>query len=56
MAVPPAVDEPAAHVAQLLAPAALNLESPPHAEHALLPLAAKRPAPHGVSVLLPVHE
>ena len=40
MAVPPAVDEPAAHVVQLLAPAALYLES----------------APHGVCVLLPSHE
>ena len=40
MAVPPAVDEPIAHVAQLLSPAALNLES----------------APHCVCVLLPSHE
>ena len=54
--MPLAVDEPAAHVAQLLAPAALYLESPPHAEHKLLPLAAKRPAVHCVCVLLPSHD
>ena len=37
VAVPPAVDEPTAHVAQLLAPAALNLESAPHCVCMLLP-------------------
>ena len=40
LAEPPAEDEPTAHVVQLLAPAALNLES----------------APHCVCVLLPSHE
>ena len=40
LAEPPAEDEPAAHVVQLLAPAALYLES----------------APHCVCVLLPSHE
>jgi hypothetical protein len=40
IAVPPAVDDPEPHVAQLLAPLALNLESPPH----------------GVCVLPPSHE
>ena len=48
-AVPPAVNEPAAHVAQLLAPAALYLESAPHAEHVLLPLGSKCPAVHSSS-------
>ena len=37
MAVPPAVDEPTAHVAQLLAPAARYWESPPHGVCMLLP-------------------
>jgi hypothetical protein len=36
--LPPAVNEPAAHVAQLLATAVLYLASAPHAEHKLPPL------------------
>jgi hypothetical protein len=40
LVVPPDVNEPAAHVAQLLASAALYLESPPQSEHMPSPLAA----------------
>jgi hypothetical protein len=36
-AVPPAVNEPASHVAQLLASAALTMESAPHCVCMLLP-------------------
>ena len=46
LAEPPAEDEPAAHVVQLLAPAVLYLESAPHAEHVRLPLGSKCPAVH----------
>ena len=53
--VPPAVNEPTAHVLQRLAFPALYLVSAPHAEHVLLPPAAKRPVPHGVCTLLPSH-
>ena len=35
--VPPEVEEPAGHVLQLLAPAALNLSSAPHGTWTLLP-------------------
>jgi hypothetical protein len=40
LGVPPAVDDPAPHVLQVLAPVSLYLVS----------------APHGASVLLPLHE
>jgi hypothetical protein len=56
VAVPPAVNEPAAHVAQLLAPAALCLAPTPHAKHELLPAGEKCPAGHCVCALLPSHD
>jgi len=56
LVVPPDVNEPAAHVAQLLAPVALCLFSAPHGEHAPSPLAANFPAGHCACALVPSHE
>jgi hypothetical protein len=51
--VPPDVSEPAPHVLQVLAPAALCAVSLPQTEHVVRPPAAKRPAVHCACVLLP---